>query len=50
MGTGFSGGAGRLRAGSEAAVVVGDEPVWQAGRVMSGLAPEKNDSVDKKIN
>lgn len=46
----FWGVAGELKAGSEVVFVAGNEPVWQACRVMSGLAPAKNNFVDKKIN
>lgn len=37
-------------AGSQAAFVTAYEPVWQACRMMSELAPAKNNFVDKKIN
>lgn len=46
----FWGAVGEFKARSEAAFVVGDEPAWQAFRVMSGAGTAKNDSVDKKIN
>lgn len=41
---------GELRAGSEEAFAVGYEPVWEVCGAMSGLAPAKNNFIDKKIN